>query len=133
MEALDTNVVVRLLVLDDEEQCRRAERLLTRALAARGAWLATTVLVETVWVLRIAYKFDRATTAAAIRRLLSVQGILTEDQETIEHSLQAFEAGAADFADYVILERSKRAGAIPLWTFDEQLSTADGAELVPES
>ena len=45
-------------------------------------------------------------------------------------ALAAFEAGAADFADYFILESARRDGALPLHTFDERLSRSDGAKLV---
>jgi predicted nucleic-acid-binding protein len=79
VEALDTNVVVRLLVRDDEEQYRRAE---------------------------------------------------LEDGPTTRLALAAFEAGDADFADYLILESARRDGALPLHTFDERLSRSDGAKLV---
>ncbi len=66
MEAFDTNVLVRLLVRDDEDQGRRAELAWRSAIAGGGAWITTVVLVEVAWVLRVAYKFDRATTAAAL-------------------------------------------------------------------
>jgi predicted nucleic-acid-binding protein len=66
VEALDTNVVDRLLVRDDEDQCQRAKRVLRQAVRAGGAWMPVIVLVETAWVLRVAYKFDRAATAAAL-------------------------------------------------------------------
>jgi predicted nucleic-acid-binding protein len=49
VEALDTNVVVRLLVLDDEDQCRRAEQLLRRAVPGGEAWVGTIVLVDRRW------------------------------------------------------------------------------------
>jgi predicted nucleic-acid-binding protein len=56
MQAFDTNVIVRLLVRDDEEQCRRAERAFRKAVASGGVWLSVVVLVEVSWVLRVAYK-----------------------------------------------------------------------------
>lgn len=75
MEAFDTNVIVRLLVHDDEEQCRRAEQALRQAISGGGAWLSSVVLVETCWVLRIAYRFDRATIASTLHQLLATEGI----------------------------------------------------------
>ena len=130
MEAFDTNVVVRLLVRDDEEQYRRAELLFRRATADQGVWLASVVLIEVVWVLRVAYKFDRATTAASLRRLIDTDGVQVENGPTTHLALAAFEVGAADFADYFILESARRDGALPLHTFDERLSRSDGAKLV---
>lgn len=130
MEAFDTNVVVRLCVRDDEEQYGRAEVVFRRATGAAGAWLSSVVLVEVAWVLRVAYKFDRTTTAATLRRLLATDGVYVEDDATVRFALAAFEAGTADFADYFILESARRDGALPLHTFDERLGKADGAMLV---
>lgn len=130
MEAFDTNVIVRLLVRDDEEQCQRAELVFRRATAGGGAWLASIVLAEVAWVLRVAYKFDRTTTAASLRRLAATSGVQVEDAVATRLALAAFEAGSADFADYFILESARRAGALPLHTFDERLSRTHNTELV---
>jgi predicted nucleic-acid-binding protein len=130
VEAFDTNVVVRLLVRDDEEQYRRTELIFRLATAGAGVWLSSVVLVEVAWVLRVAYKFDRATTAASLRRLMDTDGVQVEDGPTTRLALAAFEAGAADFADYFILESARRDGALPLHTFDERLSRSDGVKLV---
>jgi len=130
VEAFDTNVIVRLCVRDDEEQYRRAELVFRRATAGAGAWLSSVVLAEIAWVLRSAYKFDRATTAATLRRLLAIEGVHVEDEVTAHLALAAFAAGSADFADYLILESARRGGALPLHTFDERLSRSNGTKLV---
>lgn len=131
MQALDTNVVVRLLVRDDEAQCRRAEQLYRRAIAAGGVWIPSVVIVETAWVLRVAYTFDRAAIATALRRLVGAEGVFAEDEAATLRALAAFETGPADFSDYFILDCARRAEALPFWTFDEQLGRAAGAKLVP--
>lgn len=51
MTALDTNVVVRFLVNDDDQQAQRARALI----AAGNVHIPPTVLLETEWVLRSAY------------------------------------------------------------------------------
>lgn len=56
---------------------------------------------------------------------------MVEDGPAISRALEAFEEGNADFADYVILESSRDAGALPLQTFDERLARTPGAEPVP--
>lgn len=88
------------------------------------------MLVEVAWVLRVAYKFDRAVTAATLPRLIAIEGVQVEDEETTRLALAAFEAGSADFADYFILESARRAGSLPLRTFDARLSRNDGVKLV---
>lgn len=130
VEAFDTNVVVRLIVRDDETQCRLAERTFRAAVAAGGAWIGSVVLVEVSWVLRVAYKFDRATIADAVRRLASTDGVHIEDAAATELALRSYESGSADFSDFFILESARRGGALPLHTFDERLSRTDGAKLI---
>lgn len=131
MEAFDTNVLVRLLVRDDEDQCRRAELAWRHAIATGGAWIATVVLVEVSWVLRSAYGFDRPTIAATLHRLLGSEGVCTEDETIVLRALDGYEVGPADFADYVILEAARAGGSLPLNTFDERLARAPGTRLVP--
>jgi predicted nucleic-acid-binding protein len=87
VEAFDTNVVVRLLVRDDEEQYQRAELVLRRVTAGPGAWLSSVVLGEVAWVLRGAYEFDRATIAAALDRLIAIDGVHVEDGATMRVAL----------------------------------------------
>jgi predicted nucleic-acid-binding protein len=117
-------------VRDDEEQYGRAELVFRRATAGAGAGLSSVVLAEVAWVLRVAYKFDRATASAVLHRLIAIEGVHVEDEATTRLALAAFEAGSADFADYFILESARGAGALPLHTFDERLSRSDGAKLV---
>jgi predicted nucleic-acid-binding protein len=131
VQAIDTNVVVRLIVHDDEEQGRRAEAIFRRALNAGGVWIAQVVLVETVWVLRSAYRFDRTSISSVLRTLLGTEGVTVDGELLVLSGLAAFEAGAADFADYLILETARRAQALPLWTFDERLVQTEGVERVP--
>jgi predicted nucleic-acid-binding protein len=100
VEAFDTNVVVRLIVRDDEAQCRVAERIFRAAIATGGAWIGSVVLVEVSWVLRVAYKFDRATIAATLRRLAGTEGVYLEDAATTELALGGYENGSADFSDF---------------------------------
>lgn len=131
MAAFDTNVVVRIVVQDDEEQSRRADQAFRQATQGEGAWISGVVLVETSWVLRVAYRFDRSATVMALRNLLAVEGVIVDDQSLISRALDSIETGTADFADYVILELSPNAKTLPLLTFDERLARAADAKLVP--
>jgi len=70
-------------------------------------------------------------TVTALRRLLSVEGVVVKDETATMRGLGAFETGPADFSDYMILEAASRENALPLWTFDANLSPAAGASQVP--
>ncbi|HET7539343.1 MAG TPA: PIN domain-containing protein [Polyangiaceae bacterium] len=130
MEAFDTNVIVRLCVRHEEDQYQRAEAVFRQATGGTGAWLSSVVLAEVAWVLPVTYKFDRATTAVTLRRLIDIDGVHVESEAATRAALAAFVAGSADFPDYLILESARRNEALPLHTFDERLSRSDGTKLV---
>lgn len=132
MTSFDTNVVVRLVVEDDPGQCERAAIAFRRAVSEGGVFFSSTVLVEVAWVLRVACKQDRATIAAALRRLVDSAGVTVEHDANVRRAIIAFEAGQADFSDYFIHESSREAGALPVLTFDERFARSADVELVPE-
>jgi predicted nucleic-acid-binding protein len=131
MTSFDTNVAVRLLVEDDPAQCDRAVRAFRRAVANGGVFFTATVLVEVAWVLRVACKQDRATIAAALRKLVDAEGVTIEHDGIVRRAIVAFEAGPADFSDYFIRESSREASALPVLTFDERFARGADVELVP--
>ena len=114
MIAVDTNVLVRYLVEDDPAQTDRAETVLRS-----GAILVPdTVLLETAWVLRTGYRFDRAAIADGITKLLGLPGVQAEDRATVGQAL-AWYAQGLEFADALHLASSGRAEAFA--TFDRAL------------
>lgn len=133
MKSFDTNVIVRLLVEDDPKQCERAERAFRRAVAEGGVFLSTVVLVEVVWVLRVAFKQDRTTIAAALHRLVGTAGVSVERDAIVRRAILNFETGPADFSDYIICESSREASALPVLTFDERFARGADVELVPQT
>jgi predicted nucleic acid-binding protein len=115
MAALDTNVVVRLIVGDDLRQARAAERLV----ASEPCTIAASVLMECEWVLRGSYKLDAALIAASFRDLLALQNIDAMDPVLTQHALQGYEMGL-DFAD--ALHAAQRRDGERFATFDKQLA-----------
>jgi len=55
MISVDTNVIVRLLTGDDRPQFKRDRSLFEK----ESIFITTTVILETEWVLRYAYHFNR--------------------------------------------------------------------------
>ncbi len=115
MAALDTSVVLRLIVADDAKQARAAERLVS----AEPCTVAASVLMECEWVLRGSYGLDVALIAASFRDLLALQNIDALDPVLTQQALQGFEAGL-DFAD--ALHAAQRRDGERFVTFDRQLA-----------
>ncbi len=123
MLAIDTNVLVRLIVADDHSQ------YLTAQLAvARGAWVQTLVLAEAVSALSSAYEFGPAELILALEMLLQHAQILLEDSDAVRNALAQFRIKPAlGFSDCLILELARKRGHLPLATFDRDLARCPGA------
>ena len=128
MRAIDTNVLVRLLVRDDPRQLDLAEKFV-----AKGAWVSQLVLVETLWVLDAVYARSPAQIAAAVERLLAHAELTLQDADVVTSALGLFQARPTlGFSDCLVLEVARKAGHLPLGTFDRQLGKADGASRIDE-
>ncbi len=127
MIALDTNVLVRFLVKDDEDQHRRAVALLREGLAdGETFFVPDVVLAEVVWVLSARYRFIRTEISVAMGSLLSAEGLDFESAERCYRALARFDAGRGGFADYLISERATDAGCEVTATFDRMLLREPG-------
>jgi predicted nucleic-acid-binding protein len=124
MRAVDTNVLVRLITRDDAKQVAAAE-----AFVAAGAWVPHLVLAETTWVLSAAYGLKPAAIATAIEMLLNHRDLSVQDPEVVAAALGHFRRKAAPgFSDCLLLETARKAGHLPLGTFDKTLGRLDGAQ-----
>ena len=124
MRAVDTNVLVRLLVRDDEGQVTAAE-----SFVAKGAWVSNLVLAETLWVLDAVYNRSPAQIANAVERMLNHKELALQDANVVAMALKHFRIRPAlGFSDCLVLEIARKAGHLPLGTFDRTLAKLDGAD-----
>ena len=131
MIALDTNVLVRFLVRDDESQARRARALIEDSASAGDACLITSpVLCELEWVLEGVYGASRADIAATVRDLLTTPPFVVEDEPLTRRALAADIKGKADFSDDLLGQLGRAAGARTTHTFDRALRNAEGFTLL---
>src|SRR5215212_10270476 len=123
MRAVDTNVLVRLIARDDPKQLEAAE-----AYIATGAWISTVVLAETSWVLGAVYALGHDDVATVVEMLLSHEHLTLQDADVVSAALDRYrEAPSLGFTACLVLEMARKAGHIPLGTFDKRLSKVDGA------
>jgi predicted nucleic-acid-binding protein len=119
MRAIDTNVLVRLLARDDAAQAAAAD-----AFVAPGAWVSHLVLAETLWVLDSVYERTAAQLASAIDMLLSHRHLVLQDAGTVTAALALFrQRPSIGFSDCLVLEIARKAGHLPLGTFDKALAS----------
>jgi len=119
---LDTNVLVRYLTQDDAVQSDSATRLIeTQCSRQNPGRIALLVLCELVWVLRGAYRYDKSLVIAVVRQLLATVELDVENEGIVHQALAGYQAGSADFADYVIAFSNRSAGCEATYSFDRRL------------
>ena len=124
MRAVDTNVVVRLLTRDDPRQTDRAE-----AFVAKGAWVSHIVLVEVIGVMDSVFELSRKQLSTAVDMLLNHRDLVVQDPEVVAAALARFRRRPKlGFSDCMVLESARKAGHVPLATFDKELSKLDDVE-----
>ena len=124
MLAVDTNIVVRFLTRDDESQFTRADALIRN----EDVYVCATVLLETEWVLRSVYGYDRTRVLEALRDFAALPQVTFQDPFA---TAQAFEwvADGMDFADALHLAASKDCEAFV--SFDRALTAQAAAAGAP--
>jgi predicted nucleic-acid-binding protein len=124
MLAVDTNVLVRLLARDDARQAKAADQFI-----AKGAWVSHLVLAETLWVLESVYDRTATQIIAALKLLMAHESLVLQDAETVGLALAQFQLKPAlGFSDCLVLEIARKAGHMPLGTFDRALARLAGAQ-----
>ncbi|MCX7239766.1 MAG: type II toxin-antitoxin system VapC family toxin [Burkholderiales bacterium] len=127
MLGIDTNVLVRFLVRDEEAQFEKARKLIKREVAAGGTVLVNQlVLLETEWVLRSRYSLAKNLIIQAISGLLDASDVRFEDEPAVEEALFIWKDSAADFADCLIGAKNRRLGCRATATFDMKASKLPG-------
>lgn len=127
MAAVDTNVLVRLLVADDAAQTRRAEAFLEKG---RPLWVSTVVLVETCWVVASVYHWSKPQIVTMLRGLQDSPDFMVQASAPLRAAVELFAASRADFTECLALELARAEGHLPLGTFDRKAAALPGAAAV---
>ena len=125
MRAIDTNIVVRFLTADDEKQAKAARKIIEGG----DVFVATTVVLETEWVLRAGYNFAPEAIASGLRGLGGLDGIALEEPGAVAQALDWLDRGM-DFADALHLAKSHHCSSFV--SFDRKLAKrAKGLTPIP--
>ena len=119
MLGVDTNVLVRFLVRDDEAQFEKAQRLIRRELGAgEEVFVSLPVLLETEWVLRSRCRMKKKEILAAVSGLMDASEVRFEDEPSVEETLFIWKDSVAEFADCLIGAHNRRQGCRATATLD---------------
>ena len=126
MRSVDTNVLVRALTGDDRVQSPAAVAFIRED---GPVWVSQVVLMETVWVLESVYEQAKPQLVEALKRVLDNKDLALEDSTVVRGALSLYQSkGKVNFEDCLILEIARKAGHLPLATFDKALGKVEGAK-----
>jgi predicted nucleic-acid-binding protein len=127
MLGIDTNVLVRFLVGDDQEQFERARRLIKREVHnAEPIVISRAVLLETEWVLRSRYELPKEEIIAALSSLLDSVELQIEDEPSVEQAVFNWKDSNVEFADCLINAHNLALGCRATATFDGRAAKLAG-------
>lgn len=131
MIGIDTNVLVRLLTQDDQAQADAVQRRLAPLDAvAESVLINDIVVVETLWVLRRLYGYDRRTLVEVLGHLLSALTFRFESREVVSQAARHFADSTADFSDCLIAAKNASLGCEVTATFDHAMAKLPSVELL---
>lgn len=124
MRAVDTNVLVRLITRDDAKQVAAAERFV-----AGGAWVPQLAVAEASWVLSSVYRRDGEAVATAVEMLLNHAQLTVQDADAVAEAVADCRRNPrVGFSDCLMVAIARKAGHLPLGTFDRGLASIAGAQ-----
>lgn len=129
MIAVDTNIVARFLLSDDEGQRERAMRLL--ADMRRQALVDDLSLAEIAWILKNRAKATPATIAEAMKALTINEKLRVADVAIVETACAESLKHGFGLADALIGVRNRAAGCETTYTFDKRAARSDLFTMVP--
>jgi len=132
MIGIDTNLLVRLIVNEDEQQSLAVERFIQEHSSSEDpCYISNIVLIETVWVLETVYGFDRTSVADTLDRLLEVEQFDFDSPEDVAAAVDDFRHRGVEFADSLLGRMNLFAGCEQTITFDRNAAKLPGFKLLP--
>jgi len=119
MIGVDTNVLLRLLIVDDPRQNELASTFFAERSPADPAHVSLVATTELIWVLSQKYKFGHEKIAAAVQAMLDSDDFVIEGRDLVEAAIEQFTQSRVDFSDLLIALVNERSGCSATMTFDQ--------------
>ena len=123
MKALDTNILIRFLVGDDEVQARKVYLIFKKAESdKKELFVPLLVILEMIWVLESVYEISRADILDSISDLLSMPIFKFDQQPALQQLIQSAQGNKYDLSDLLIAHSANANGCEAFITFDKKAS-----------
>ncbi len=116
---IDTNVLARYLVQDDQQQAAQASAFLESLNAHKKGYISVIVLIELIWLLRRVYNQSRSQVAMILDELLAIDTLVFEHQALVLQALAIYHTMSSDFSDLLIHKINQQQGCVYTVTFDK--------------
>ena len=126
MIAIDTNVLVRFLVRDDEANSRAHRHCSSARNAPTTRCFSPTRRVRVGLNFQRAYRVPKAAIVSTLNELVRARHIELEAADRVQRAVAAYAAGRGDFADYLVREQARAAGCDSVSTFDAAVAKESG-------
>jgi len=131
MMAVDTNVLVRFLVRDDERQAELVRKRFSAAEARREVlFVSLLVILETLWVLESVYAIPREDILASIGDLMMMPIFEIEALPAVQGFASSARQTRGDLSDVLIGHAAKLAGCSSVLTFDKTAAKMEMFKLI---
>ncbi|MDO9203958.1 PIN domain-containing protein [Methylotenera sp.] len=127
MIGLDTNILIRYVLRDDEKQFQSASQLIE---GKDTIIISLLTLQESEWVLRACAKLDKLQIITLFKALLETYNVTIQSEDVFEQALLSFENGSADFSDCLMVAQYRHIGCEKMVTFDKNAAKVDGVILL---
>ena len=133
MIGLDTNVLIRHIVQDDEKQSKLATAFIEDQCSVENpAFINEITLCEVVWVLKRAYRYDKAIILNVLKHLLNSNDLQLASYQAVVLAYEDYEQGKADFSDYLIARINQKSGCQVTVSFDKKACDSQNFKLLDE-
>jgi len=131
MKAVDTNILTRFLVGDDELQAKKAYSIFKKAESEkRELFVPILVVLEMIWVLESVYDIARTEILDSISDLLLMPILKFDQQSALQQLVHSAQGNKYDLSDLLIAHSAKANGCEAVITFDKKASKFELFELV---
>jgi predicted nucleic-acid-binding protein len=118
---VDTSVILRILIKDDELKAKAAVNLLKSAGEKDLIlYLLPVAVLETVWVLEKVYAFSRKAVREVVEAILNTPELKTEKEAVFRKALKTYVEKNIKFADAVMGYWGLDKGYTTVFTYDEK-------------
>jgi len=118
---IDTNILIRLIVKDDDIKRKACEKLLEKAKRKEVIlYILPIAIIEIVWVLEKYYKLDKKVIRELVEAILNTPELKCEMEDVFKKAIKSYEEKNIKFADAVMGYWGLERGFSTVYTYDEK-------------